>query len=133
MELEYGHLYNPQIKKSLQAITTAKLHGQFLSHVMKFVRQYEKHFEELKKKYTALAKEYADLDEHGDLKIDEKGNFNITKGKEAEWMKASTDLLNTKFSIRKLSYQDLIDAGVKLSPQEVMDLEPILDGVEDSV
>jgi hypothetical protein len=131
-QLEYGVLYNPRFKQALQSISSAKLHGVFLSHVVKFMKLYNEKFKDLQMKYTDLAKQYADLDEKGELKLDKRGSFTIINGKGEEWMKASQQLLETRFYIKKLPYQNLVDSGVKLSADDIEILEPILDGTLDS-
>lgn len=135
LELEYKFLYNRNIKESLDKLFTASLHGKLLSQVVKLHKNVDKHFNILKKDYEELVKKYAELDDKGNLiEPDGPGSFKLKEDKLPEWPKAITEFMSRKFIIdkmRKINSDQLINSGINLTSSDIINLTPILDGVED--
>lgn len=135
LELEYRFLYNKHVKDALDKVFTAPLHGPVLSNVVKLHKAVESNFTKLKVQYEALVKEYAELDEKGAvIEPDGPGSFKIREDKLKDWPSAVQKFMTTKFVIekgRKINAQMLINSGISLSSSDLINLSPILDGVED--
>lgn len=136
MEITYDFLYQQQNKEALQKLFQAKFDGATTYNVRKIMYQCEKHFKQMQKDFQALVKQYAELDEKGDVKPVEGqpvGTFNIKADKAQEWNTAIQELMNKKIPFEKcdkIHVNQLVNSDMKLSSMEMQSLEPLLDGLD---
>lgn len=134
MELQYGFLYSQETKLSLDKVFSANLHGPLLRNVNALHRQCEKEFLELKKKFQAEIKKYAELDEKGELvEGNGPGSYKIKPENAKAWNEAVAKMMLEKFEVKGFSPIDvdqLYNSGIALSSLDIQNIEPILCGLE---
>lgn len=137
LELEYKFLYNRNIKESLDKLFTAPLHGPLLSQVVKLHKAVDLNFTKLRKDYEALVKQYAEVDDKGNLvEPDGPGSFKLKEDKVKDWPQAVTNFMSQKFIIdrmKKIDRNQLLNSGINLTSSDVINLEPVLYSVEDTL
>lgn len=133
MELTYAFLYNQRAFHSLSQLYNTKLDSKLSYDVSRLFKKYEKQLQVFRKEYTDTLKKYVELDDKGEIKMNERMEYKIKDGSESQLETEMNTLLATKFElpkVEKIPVEALLKEGVKLAPVEWELLEPILEGVE---
>jgi hypothetical protein len=80
--------------------------------------------------FNLLGVKYAQKDEKGNEKLDEKGFHIPVEGQEEDYKAAFVKLLETEFEIKQHKV-DIDALTVRLSPSDMASLEPIVEGLDD--
>lgn len=98
-----------------------------IARLIKLLDKYSVEGDELLRK---IAKDFAELDEAGELKIFENGAFKIKDEHMAAWKEKVEEFLKTEVEISSSPLHLDVLSGCQLSPSELVALEPLLATLE---
>lgn len=98
-----------------------------VARLVKLLDKYNTEGEDLIRK---IAKDYAEVDEKGEVKVNDQGAFRILDEKAEEWKNKIKEFLDTEVEISSAPLKLLDLSGCALSPHELNALEPLLAKLE---
>lgn len=110
----------------MRDLSTKSLKGRAAFRVARLLRELEKEFTLFNEKRVDLIKEYAQKDENGEMKSDDKGNVSLDEARLSEFYQNLETLLNTEVEINaeKIDIDDLGDTD--FTPAQVITLEAFI-------
>ena len=110
----------------MRELSTKTLKGRAAFRVARLLRELEKEFTLFNEKRIDLIKEYAQKDENGEMKSDDKGNVSLDEARLTEFYQCLEDLLNTDIEINaeKIDVNDLEEA--EFTPAQVLIIEAFI-------
>lgn len=135
--LKYGDFRNGVFGQVWPKVMTFdKYPIQTLYQVTKMGKAIDKHVKEMSDLHIVLIKKYATMDEKGNIapRKNEKGQpvpgtYVVAEEKQEEWKKEleAFDALPVQVDREKLSAEKLLQAGLNLTPQEMIILEEVIE------
>lgn len=110
----------------MRELSTKTLKGRAAFRVARLLRELEKEFTLFNEKRVDLIKEYAQKDENGEMKSDDKGNVSLDEERLTEFYQSLEDLLNTDIEINaeKIDAADLEEA--EFTPAQIITIEAFI-------
>ncbi len=123
IELKWENIRGQDFQQGLEKLAHTNLPFKVGYHIGRIKAKVVSEANLAQEEFVKLVKKYGELDEA-------TGQFKIKDENKELWTKEATDFSATKFTIEKhrVNIADLGEA--KLSPNEIMALEPILLGLE---
>lgn len=133
IKLKYGEVNNIHLIKAFQEVKKEKLPLPASYKFTKIANKIDQEVRAFQKEYQDFLLEYSEKDESGKpiVEKDEKGNIVGYKMADPEGAnKVYAEMLSKEFTIEvnKVPASDL--ASVKISPDNLMFLEPFIDGLD---
>ena len=133
IKLTYRQINSDGFNQALKFLSSQNDFGSFQAayNVAKLTRKFEKELNQARHSFSAWTKAYIAKNEDGSPKMAENPSgffpFEIAEGKSDEFSEKVEDFLNTVVTIEvpKLTTEQL--GNVRLSPNQISALEPILD------
>jgi hypothetical protein len=122
-------VFNNALDELVKQPTLANFKATY--NVARIKRQLSNEMQTAKELYIKLSNDYHAKDEKGEFIPTEIPNphspFKIVEGKEEEFSQKMEDFLSTEVTLESYPVTEADLVNVKLSPQQLMALEPILD------
>lgn len=111
----------------MRELSNKTLKSRAAFKVARLLRELEKEFTLFNEKRMELIKEYAQKDENGEIKSDDKGNVTLDNDRLTEFYQCLEELLNTEVEINadKIDLADLGDTV--FTPAQVISLEAFIE------
>jgi len=111
----------------LKKLSEAQFKGKTAFQIARLLKNIEAEVDIFNTTRMKLLHQYAETDENGELKVDEKNNYIIKRECQIEFIKEMDEVMNNKIQINaeKIDYKDI--ENVEFTPSEAMALEPFIE------
>ena len=125
IEIKLGDVINSM--DIMQKLAGVSFNGKTAFKIARILKKLDDEIKTFNDTRTAIIKKYAEIDENGELVIDDNGNCKLKADTIADFNKELGELLDTTIEVNvdKLKVDDL-DAG-NFTPSEMIVLEPLIE------
>ena len=114
--------------QTLQKLNRLELPVKVAFLLSRNIKEVDKSLESYNETRQKLIFQYADKDEEGNLRFDEKGDIIFKEGIQEKWSQDIRELLELKTTtkVQPISIHDLFKAEISISPLELSSIEFML-------
>ena len=114
--------------QTLQKLNRLELPVKVACLLSRNIKEVDKSLESYNETRQKLIFQYADKDEEGNLRFDEKGDIIFKEGIQEKWSQDIRELLELKTTtnVQPISIHDLFKAEISISPLELSTIEFML-------